>query len=294
MSRVRWSAHAVEGRPIRTTADTWFVLRPTFPLSRSTKRLNAALAMIREGVRVAMSPSRRNLLHWLSFALALSVVLSFTFILADGRVYGWEQDVTRLMQAVDYPRWLFRITSDRLTNGEAWEGASIVASTAIVLWLLRQRVEAALVMLVLPLHVLGNFPKAIVERDRPSDFFEGIVGVGGGMSFPSGHAEFAITFYGFMAYLGLMHLRGRAQRVSVILVWLAFVVLVGFGRIAHGRHWPLDVLIGYVVGIGLLSGLIWLRNAFCRARRLAAGATTLHRRKSSHMRTSLGACDALK
>jgi membrane-associated phospholipid phosphatase len=29
-----------------------------------------------------------------------------------------------------------------------------------------------------------------------------------------------------------------------------------------GRHWPLDVLTAYVVGLGLLSGLIWLHSAF--------------------------------
>lgn len=229
-------------------------------------RLNAALAVMQNAVRFAVTPSRRNLLHWLSWVITLSVVLSLTVVLADGQIYGWEQDVTQWVQETDYPTWLFRITSDRLTDTIAWEGALITLSAIIALWFLRERLEAALAVLVFPLHILGNFPKAIVERERPSELFEGIFGVGGGKSFPSGHSEFAVTFYGFLVYVALMHLGGRVQRVGIVLVWLVFVITVGFGRIAHGHHWPLDVLVGYVTGIGLLSGLIWLHRALRRAK----------------------------
>lgn len=228
-------------------------------------RLNGALAVARDAVRFAVTPNRRNLLHWLSWAVTLSLVLTMTFILIDGQIYDWEQYVTRRMQEAGYPVWLIRITSDRLTGTITWEAISITASIIVGLWLLGQRLEAALVTLSVPLRVLANFPKEIVDRERPSELFEGIFGVGGGMSFPSGHAQLAVTFYGFLAYLALIHLRGRLQRAGVVLVWLVFAIAVGFGRIAHGRHWPLDVLIGYVIGIGLLSGLIWLHTALRQA-----------------------------
>ncbi|MCH7835717.1 MAG: phosphatase PAP2 family protein [Chloroflexi bacterium] len=232
-------------------------------------RLNGALAVARDAVRFAVTPSRRNLLHWLSWVVTLSVVLITTVILVDGQIYGWEEYLTRRVQEADYPIWLIRLTSDDLTSTFAWQGLLVIASIVTVLWLLRQRVAAALAVLALPLHVVGNFPKAIVDRDRPSELFEGIFGVGGGRSFPSGHSEFAVTFFGFVAFLVLIHLRGRLQRVGVVLVWLVFAISVGIGRIADGRHWPLDVLIGYVIGIGLLSGLIWLHTAFRRARERA-------------------------
>ena len=229
--------------------------------------------MARDAVRFAVTPSRRNLLHWLSWVVTLSVVLILTVILVDGQVYDWEEYLTRRVQETDYPIWLIRITSDSATSPFMWQGAIVTASPIIALWFLRQRVEAALALLALPLHVLGNFPKAIVDRERPSELFEGIFGVGGGMSFPSGHAEFAVTFYGFLTYVALIHLRGRLQRASVVLAWLVFAVLAGVGRIAHGRHWPLDVLIGYVIGIGLLSGLIWLHTALRRATDATPSAT---------------------
>ena len=232
-------------------------------------RLNGALALVRDAVPLAVTPSRRNLLHWLFWVVTLSVVLITTVILVDGQIYGWEEYLTRRVQEADYPIWLIRLTSDDLTSTFAWQGLLVIASIVTVLWLLRQRVAAALAVLALPLHVVGNFPKAIVDRARPSELFEGIFGVGGGRSFPSGHSEFAVTFFGFVAFLALIHLRGRLQRVGVVLVWLVFAISVGIGRIADGRHWPLDVLIGYVIGIGLLSGLIWLHTAFRRARERA-------------------------
>ena len=232
-------------------------------------RLNGALALVRDAVPLAFTPSRRNLLHWLSWVVTLSVVLTMTVVLIDGQIYDWEEYLTRRVQEADYPLWLIRITSADLTSAFKWQGILVIVSIVTVLWLLRQRVAAALAVLALPLHVVGNFPKAIVDRERPSELFEGIEGVGGGLSFPSGHSEFAVTFFGFLAYLALIRLRVRLQKVGVVLVWLAFAISAGIGRIAHGRHWPLDVLIGYVIGIGLLSGLIWLHTALSQAREQA-------------------------
>lgn len=246
-------------------------LESTAGARTSDSRLSAALAAIRDAVPYATAPSRRNLLHWLSWVLTLSVVLILTFVLAGGQVYSWEREVVRRVQEADFPAWVFSITSNRFTD--AYDGVLITVLAASALWFLRHRLEAALVAFVFPLHVVGNFPKAIVARERPSELFEGIVGVGTGKSFPSGHAEFAVTFFGFLAYLLLIHVRGRVQRAAVILAWLVFAVLVGLGRVDEGRHWPLDVLTGYVVGIGLLSGLIWLHTALRRANELGTAAT---------------------
>jgi undecaprenyl-diphosphatase len=88
------------------------------------------------------------------------------------------------------------------------------------------------------------------------------VGVGGFQSFPSGHSEYVVTFYGFLAYLLMLHTADRRLRGAIFVAWLAFAIATGFGRIALGRHWPLDVLTSYLIGLGLLSGLIWLHSAF--------------------------------
>jgi len=228
-------------------------------------RPNAALTALKDGARLAATPSRRNIIHWLSWVVTTSIVLALTLVLLDGRVFGWEQTLERRVQAVSIPGWILDITRNPLTD--AYEGALVVLLAAVAAWLMRGRLESALIALVYPLHVVGNFPKAIVERERPSELFDGIIGVGGGKSFPSGHAEFAVTFFGFLTYLALIHVRGPVQRVALVSLWMAWAALVGFDRIHEGRHWPLDVAAGYVVGIGLLSGLIWLHHSLSRATR---------------------------
>ncbi len=219
--------------------------------------------VIREAARIGLAPTRRNVLHWLSWAITLAGILVLTVVVARSGIFGWEEDLALELQAIDYPRWAFKITSSSLESPSAWQGALIWAGAVVLLALWRLRLEAALAVLALPLHVLGNFPKAIVDRARPSEVFDGIMSAD--KSFASGHAEFAITFFGFLAYVAFIRLKSAVLRICLVVALISFVALVGFGRINNGNHWPLDVLGGYIVGIGLLSGLIWLRTSFHEA-----------------------------
>jgi len=215
--------------------------------------------VVREAARIGLTPTRRNVAHWLSWAITLASILVLTVLVARSGIFGWEEDLARELQSVDYPRWAFKITSSSLESPTSWQGALVWAGAVALLALWRMRLDAALAALTLPFHILGNFPKAIVDRARPSEVFDGIMSAD--KSFASGHAEFAITFFGFLAYVAFIRLKSPALRICLVVAWLSFVALVGFGRINNGNHWPLDVLGGYVVGIGLLSGLIWLRTS---------------------------------
>jgi undecaprenyl-diphosphatase len=214
---------------------------------------------------LGFTPTRRNQLHWLSWALSLAVVLVLTAVLMNGRVFGWEQSLTRVIQDTPHPKPLTEVAAT-LTNSLSVEFA--VFALALVAWLtLRGHPGAAtLILLTFPLHVLGLFSKALVDRERPSPEFEGIEGAGGASSFPSGHAEYSITFYGFIAYLLMLRFRQAWQRVLIAGSWLTLVVATGFTRIEEGRHWPVDVLTGYLIGLGLLSGMIWLHSSLRHAR----------------------------
>ena len=68
--------------------------------------------------------------------------------------------------------------------------------------------------------------------------------------------------------MAMLHLERRWMRWAVGIGWVAFALATGFGRIALGRHWPIDVLASYVIGLGLLSGMIWLHSALRYAKRL--------------------------
>jgi undecaprenyl-diphosphatase len=221
-------------------------------------------AALRAAYQRAIRPTRRNLLHWTSWGIALGIELLLVRLLWDGRVYAWEQSLTRRLQAVSGTEVVFDLSST-ITNTLSLPFLLIFVAIVAGVLLAGYRGAAALLFLSFPLHVLAQFPKALVDRPRPSAAFEGIEGIGGSQSFPSGHAEYVITFYGFLAYLLVLHVDGRWARTVIVAAWLVLVLATGFGRVALGRHWPLDVLAAYIVGIGLLSGLIWLHAAMVHA-----------------------------
>jgi membrane-associated phospholipid phosphatase len=70
------------------------------------------------------------------------------------------------------------------------------------------------------------------------------VATGTGPGFPSSHAQGAVLFWG---YLALRHPRRWLLVLSVLLI-----VLVGLSRVYLGVHFPLDVLGGAVIGLGVL------------------------------------------
>lgn len=219
----------------------------------------------REALSFAVRPTRRNLLHWASWVLALGVELVLVVVLRNGRIFGWEQTIARELQGVPGKAVVFDVSST-LTNTLSVPFLAIFLVIVAVALLLGHRAAAVLLLLTFPLHVLSQFPKALVARPRPSAEFEGIEGVGGLQSFPSGHAEYVVTFYGFLAYLLMLRVNGHWPRVAILAGWVALVLATGFGRVALGRHWPLDVLASYLIGLGLLSGMIWLHSAFRHAK----------------------------
>jgi membrane-associated phospholipid phosphatase len=221
------------------------------------------IAFFRAVLAAGFEPTRRNVLHWLSWAFALSVELALVLILREGVIYAWEQDLTRFMQQLPGRYHLFTVM-DFLTNTLSVPFAILFFAIVLAVFRTGYRINASLLLLTFPLHVLAQFPKALIDRPRPSEAFPGIDGVGGFRSFPSGHAEFVISFYGFLAFIIVQRLERRWQRVAVIVAWLALALATGLGRIATGRHWPIDIAASYLIGAGLLSGLIWLQWAVLR------------------------------
>lgn len=75
-------------------------------------------------------------------------------------------------------------------------------------------------------------------------------------SFPSGHCEFDVIFYGFLLYLSfsrrIQQWRYHWLLLPVQLFCAAAILLIGYSRILEGDHWLLDVVAGY------LSGTLWL------------------------------------
>lgn len=91
--------------------------------------------------------------------------------------------------------------------------------------------------------------KQLFQRKRP---LSPLLKSAKGLSFPSGHAIIAVTFYGLLIYI-LQH--------SITIDWLKWlvtvlvtvlIILIGFSRIYLRVHYASDVAAGFIIG------LLWL------------------------------------
>jgi membrane-associated phospholipid phosphatase len=97
--------------------------------------------------------------------------------------------------------------------------------------------------------VLMLLLKQLFQRKRP---LSPLLKAAKGLSFPSGHAIMAVTFYGLLIYI-LQH--------AITIDWLKWIlftlvvgliILIGFSRIYLRVHYASDVLGGFIIG------LLWL------------------------------------
>ena len=97
--------------------------------------------------------------------------------------------------------------------------------------------------------VLMLLLKQLFQRKRP---LSPLLKAAKGLSFPSGHAIMAVTFYGLLIYI-LQHtidIEWLNWLVTILIVLL--ILSIGFSRIYLRVHYASDVLGGFIIG------LLWL------------------------------------
>lgn len=75
-------------------------------------------------------------------------------------------------------------------------------------------------------------------------------------SFPSGHAQGAVVNWGYLAY----SFRNRILWIVAVLL----IVAIGLSRMVLGVHFPQDIIGGYLIGLVLLLGYVWLEPTVSR------------------------------
>ena len=97
--------------------------------------------------------------------------------------------------------------------------------------------------------VLMLLLKQLFQRKRP---LSPLLKAAKGLSFPSGHAIMAVTFYGLLIYI-LQHAIEIEWLKWIFTVLLLFlIILIGFSRIYLRVHYASDVLGGFIIG------MLWL------------------------------------
>ncbi len=200
----------------------------------------------------------RSISGFLLWFLGL-VVLIITAWFVHGHPQPWpfELTITRDVQAWQMPGWLRAIFIFISTFNDPTP-SGIAAAVVVAALLLARKVRPALFLGYLIL--VGNSIDAIigdiVGRPRPSPHLVHVTAALNFNSFPSGHTEHIVIFYGFLLFLTLtkpVREWKYAKWLIPLQVLMALdILLMGFSRVLEGEHWTLDVLGGY------LSGALWL------------------------------------
>jgi hypothetical protein len=99
---------------------------------------------------------------------------------------------------------------------------------------------------------LNSAAKVLADQPRPFQIDERVKAItsetGGGL--PSGHTQSSVVLWGYLAYCFRYKLLWVLAGIAIIAVPLS--------RIYLGVHFPTDLLGGYVLGILVLLGFIWL------------------------------------
>ena len=144
--------------------------------------------------------------------------------------------------------------------------AAMVMMAGLLLFLLvmGRRIDALVVLLSGGPLLCGLLLKELVGRARPDLWLTGPEPIG--LSFPSGHATFAIIFGGILIVLAEEAVSPAPARRAIQLFLILLILAIGASRVYLGVHWPSDVVGGYLFGGAALLGLVYLRNMMAAQR----------------------------
>jgi membrane-associated phospholipid phosphatase len=187
-------------------------------------------------------------------------------------VFPFDLKVTHELQEVQNPAFAAAMQGVSALGAPLIE-VVLIGSVTLVFLVRGMKTEAVFVLATMSSVVLTAILKVLVGRPRPPlyppnpiDLFLAI----DQYSFPSGHVLFFVVFFGFLAYLGWVHLSGWL-RLLVMGICTFLIVAIAPSRIYLGAHWASDVIGSYVIGTLLLIILVLLYRHAVQKKILVTG-----------------------
>jgi membrane-associated phospholipid phosphatase len=191
--------------------------------------------------------------------------------------FDWDVRINHAIRSVALPGF------GQLMVALSWLGSGVVPTILVVgagmaLYAARFRLEGILCMIGTSLGaVMNSLMKLAIGRPRPDPELIDVMRHYEHNSFPSGHVEFFVIFFGFLLFLSYVLLKpGWLRRLSFVLFGL-LIALIGVSRVYMGAHWPSDTVGAY------LAGGVWLMLMIEIYRRMKA-----HQRPTAETRRGRG------
>lgn len=200
--------------------------------------------------------SRKEYLHWIiAGALALYTLIELTqeVVKREGIV---QLDALVLQRMMGFWNPGLTITMQNITRiADTWVMVAFGVILVVAMLYTKRRFSALLVFLTMVFGlVLKEGLKFFIARMRPGNSLIEAAGY----SFPSGHAAFAVIFFGLLLYLFKNEFKSGFLRGIFLLVNLLLILAIGFSRLYLQVHWMSDVLAGYALGLLCLSVFVVL------------------------------------
>lgn len=129
-------------------------------------------------------------------------------------------------------------------------GVGYLFLAPLLLWCVDRRLGLRVLLLMTLTLYVNTLLKELVTLPRPFEVDPRILSDGEyGYSFPSGHAQLVVVFWGLIAH--------ACARRAVTVLALAMIFLTGLSRMYLGVHYPSDVITGWALGALMLW--LWLR-----------------------------------
>jgi YegS/Rv2252/BmrU family lipid kinase len=144
-------------------------------------------------------------------------------------------------------------------------GVTLMTTAVVVLMLVRHHRRAAIyaAAVMIASFIAYNVAKALVGRTRPEwQLHDALLS---SKSYPSGHATTTTALGGVLIVLVVMLVRrANIRRLLYVLIGL-MVVVVCLDRVLLGRHFPSDVIGGFLLGMGMVALGLALYNPLPRS-----------------------------
>ena len=231
---------------------------------RSTTGMQTPNATTTAGGENRQFAHRRHIIEAILWCVGF-IVLLVASVMVRRHPGPWPFDLrtTISVQHTYFPAWFATcfIVVDRLND-------PIPAVIALVVWLIglslfRWFPQAIFIAIGTGLaDLLDGLISTIVGRPRPNSPLIHVYIPEPFHSFPSGHTEHCVVYYGFLLYLSftkpVRQWRYHWYLLPLQIFAVLNIILVGLARIEAGSHWITDALAGYLSGLLMLFILIFL------------------------------------